>query len=256
VQAGVIFALAHYALTTATATLCPPGSQVGVIEQTLSFLRKVPPDGQDIAARSKVVHRGDFIIATVQVSDSQGTDVAFGHQTALLAQRGSRARAREAERVLATVMFTDLVGSTQRAELLGDDRWRNLLEDHNELVRRQLQIFKGREIKTVGDGFLATFDSPARAIQCGRAIRDGVNRLGLDVRTGIHTGECEVVGPDIAGIAVHIASRVQSAAGAGEILVSSTVRELVAGSGLRFTDHGRHTLKGIEGDWQLFAVAG
>jgi class 3 adenylate cyclase len=128
--------------------------------------------------------------------------------------------------------------------------------NHNDVVRRQLQIFKGREVKSVGDGFLATFDSPARAIQCARAIRDAVKQLGLDVRTGIHTGECEVMGTDIAGIAVHIASRAQTVAGPSEILVSSTVRELVTGSGLRFTDHGRHTLKGLDGDWQLFAVAG
>jgi len=123
-------------------------------------------------------------------------------------------------------------------------------------VRRQLQSFKGREVKRTGDGFLATFDSPARAVQCARAIRDAVKRLGIEVRAGLHTGECELVGADVAGIAVHIASRVQSAAGPSEILVSSTVRDLVAGSGLRFRDHGRHILKGIAGDWQLFVVEG
>jgi class 3 adenylate cyclase len=148
------------------------------------------------------------------------------------------------------------VGSTQRAEQLGDERWRQLLGEDNDLVRRQFAVFKGREVKSVGDGFLATFESPARAIQCARAIRDGVKQLGLDLRTGIHTGECEIMGTDIAGIAVHIASRVQTVAGPSEILVSSTVRELVTGSGMRFTDHGRHALKGIEGEWQLFAVVG
>jgi len=111
-------------------------------------------------------------------------------------------------------------------------------------------------VKRTGDGFLATFDSPARAVQCARAIRDAVKRLGIEVRAGLHTGECELVGADVAGIAVHIASRVQSAAGPSEILVSSTVRDLVAGSGLRFRDHGRHILKGIAGDWQLFVVEG
>ena len=256
VQPGVLFSLAHYALTTAAATLCPPGLVVGVIEQTMSFLSAVLPDGRDVIARAQVVHRSDFVIVTVQITDEEGTEVALGHQTALLAARGAAQRSQEPERVLATVMFTDLVGSTQRAEQLGDERWRQLLEDHNDVVRRQLQIFKGREVKTVGDGFLATFESPARAIQCSRAIRDGVKQLHLEVRTGIHTGECEFIGTHIAGIAVHIASRVQTVAGPGEILVSSTVRELVTGSGLRFTDHGRHTLKGIEGDWQLFAVAG
>jgi len=256
VQPGVIFTLAHYVLTTAAATLCPPGWRVGVIEQTVSFLGKVLPDGRDIVARAAVVHRRDFVVVTVQVTDEEGTEVALGHQTALLTERGAPQRAREPERVLATVMFTDLVGSTHRAEQLGDERWRRLLQEHNDVVRRHLLVFKGREIKSVGDGFLATFDSPARAIQCARAIRDGVKQLGLDVRTGIHTGECEIMGTDIAGIAVHIASRVQTVAGPSEILVSSTVRELVTGSGLRFTDHGRHTLKGLDGDWQLFAVAG
>jgi class 3 adenylate cyclase len=256
VQGGIISALAHYAMTTATATFCSPGLHVGLIEQTLSFLGRVLPDGREIVARGQVIHRGDFVVATAHLTDADGREVALGHQTGLLTERGAPPRAQEPERVLATVMFTDLVGSTQRAEQLGDDRWRQLLEEHNDLVRRQLRIFKGREIKSVGDGFLATFDSPARAIQCARAIRDGVQQLGLDLRTGIHTGECELLGADIAGIAVHIASRVQTVAGPNEILVSSTVRELVTGSGLGFTDHGRHTLKGLEGDWQLFAVAG
>ena len=256
VQAGIIFTLTHYALTTAAGTLCTPGLQVGVIEQTVSFLGKVLPDGREVVARGQVVHRGDFVVARAQVTDEEGTEVALGHQTGLLAERGGPQRSQEPERMLATVVFTDLVGSTQRAEQLGDERWRQLLQDHNDVVRRQLQVFKGREVKSVGDGFLATFDSPARAIQCTRAIRDGLKQLGLDMRTGIHTGECEFIGPDIAGIAVHIASRVQSVAGPNEILVSSTVRELVTGSGLRFTDHGRHTLKGIDGDWHLFAVAG
>jgi class 3 adenylate cyclase len=256
VQAGIIASLAHYALTTPAGTLCPPGFQVGVIEQTLSFLGKVIPDGREVVARGRVVHRGEFVVTTVHVTDADGVEVALSHQTGLLSERGGPQRAEQPERVLATVMFTDVVGSTQRAEQLGDERWGQLLQHHNDVVRRQLQIFKGREVKTVGDGFLVTFDSPARAIQCARAIRDGVKQLGLDLRTGIHTGECERIGADIAGIAVHIASRVQSVAGPNEILVSSTVRELVTGSGLGFTDHGRHTLKGLEGDWQLFAVAG
>jgi class 3 adenylate cyclase len=124
------------------------------------------------------------------------------------------------------------------------------------LVRGELSAFKGREVKTTGDGFLATFDSPGRAVQCARAIRDGVRRLGLDVRAGLHTGECEMSGADVAGIAVHIASRVESLAASGEILVSGTVHDLVAGSGLRFEDRGRRQLKGIEGDWPVFAVVG
>ena len=256
VQSGIIFALAHYALTTAAATLCAPGLQVGVIEQTVSFLNKLLPDGREVVARGQVVHRSDLVVATVRITDEDGIEVAIGHQTGLLAQRSTSKRSQEPERVLATVMFTDLVGSTRRAEQLGDERWGRLLQDHNDVVRRQLQVFKGREVKSTGDGFLATFDSPARAIQCARAVRDAVQQLGLELRTGIHTGECELTGSDIAGIGVHIASRVQTVAGPNEILVSSTVRELVTGSGLQFTDHGRHTLKGLDGDWQLFAVAG
>jgi class 3 adenylate cyclase len=152
--------------------------------------------------------------------------------------------------------LTDIVGSTQQAERLGDTRWRELLDEHHAVIRKQLQLFKGREVKTTGDGFLATFDSPGRAVQAARAIRDGVRRLGLEVRVGLHTGECEVSGADVAGIAVHIASRIQTLAGPGEILVSGTVRDLVTGSGLRFADRGRHQLKGIEGDWPVFAVEG
>ena len=134
--------------------------------------------------------------------------------------------------------------------------WRDLLDEHHAFVRKQLQAFKGREVKTTGDGFLATFDSPGRAVHCARAIRDGVRHLGLEVRAGLHTGECEISGTDVAGIAIHIASRVQGLAGPSEILVSNTVRDLVTGSGLRFTDRGRHQLKGIEGDWPVYAVDG
>jgi len=146
------------------------------------------------------------------------------------------------------------VGSTEHAERLGDAKWREVLDDRHALVRRQLQAFKGREVKTMGDGFLIAFDSPARAVQCARAIRDGVARLGLEIRAGLHSGECDVVGSDLGGIAVHVASRVQAAAGPGEVIVSSTVRDLVAGSGLRFGDRGRHELRGLEGEWQLLAV--
>jgi class 3 adenylate cyclase len=170
--------------------------------------------------------------------------------------RRRRPPAAAPERVLATVLFTDIVGSTEAAERLGDARWTQLLDEHHSAVRKQLDMFKGREVKTTGDGFLATFDSPGRAVQAARAIRDAVGRLGLDIRVGLHTGECEISGADVAGIAVHIASRIQSLAGSGEILVSGTVHDLVAGSGLSFADRGRHKLKGIEGEWPLFAVAG
>ena len=158
------------------------------------------------------------------------------------------------DRVLATVLFTDLVDSTSRAAELGDRRWHRLLEQHQEAVRRQLVRVRGREVKTTGDGFLATFDGPARAIRAADAIRAELRELGLGVRVGLHTGECELLGEDIGGIAVHLAARVLAQAGAGEIWCSRTVKDLVAGSGFAFTDRGSYRLKGVPERWQLFAV--
>ena len=161
----------------------------------------------------------------------------------------------EPDRVLATIMFTDIVGSTERAVELGDRRWRALLASHEAVVRAQLERFRGREIQMQGDGVLATFDGPARAISCARAICDEVRTLGVEVRAGLHTGECEVRNGDIAGIAVHTGARVSANAAPGEVLVSSTVKDLVAGSGIEFRDRGAHRLKGVPGEWRLFAIA-
>ena len=158
--------------------------------------------------------------------------------------------------MLATLLFTDIVGSTLRAERMGDAAWRSLLDEHHALVRRELGIYRGREVKTIGDGFLARFDSPASAIRAALAIRDGVIRLQLEVRGGVHTGECEVQGTDLAGIAVHVAARIVALAGPSQILVSHTVRDLAAGSGIRFAPRGSHKLKGVEGEYGLFAVEG
>jgi class 3 adenylate cyclase/pimeloyl-ACP methyl ester carboxylesterase len=162
--------------------------------------------------------------------------------------------AAEPETVLSTVLFTDIVGSTERAAEIGDRRWAELVSSHHALVRRQLDRFRGREIDTAGDGFFASFDGPARGIRCACAIAESVRELGLDVRAGLHTGECELIGEKLGGIAVNIGARVATQAGPGEVLVSSTVKDLVAGSGIRFADRGIVELKGVPGRWQLYAV--
>jgi class 3 adenylate cyclase len=166
---------------------------------------------------------------------------------------GTRLR-QDADRVVTTLLFTDIVGSTDLAARLGDRTWRDLLGDHEAMVRRQLARFDGVEIKTMGDGFLARFDGPARAIRCACAIRDGAHQLGAPVRLGLHTGEVEVMGDDVGGIAVHIGQRVSALAGSGEVLVSSTVKDLVVGSGIEFADHGEEELRGVPGAWRLFSV--
>ena len=155
-------------------------------------------------------------------------------------------------RVLATILFLDIVGSTHHLSNLGDERWREVLDKHNVLVRRELEKFRGREVKTMGDGVLATFDGPTRAIQCAMTIREAVHQLGVQVRAGIHTGECELMEDDVGGIAVHTASRVASEAGPDQVLVSNTVKDLVAGADLKFEDAGIHSLKGVPGRWHLF----
>ena len=167
---------------------------------------------------------------------------------------GARSAA-EPDRVLATVMFTDICGSTKRAAELGDAHWRDLLEAHQTALRRDLDRFKGREVKTLGDGSLATFDGPARAIQCGQAIAETARSLGLEDRIGIHSGEVEVMDDDVGGIAVHIAARVGALAGPGEVLVTSTVKDLVTGSSIQFEDRGVEQLKGVPDEWRLFAAA-
>ena len=162
---------------------------------------------------------------------------------------------RPLDRVLATVLFTDIVDSTRRAAEAGDRRWRDLVARHDELTRRQIERFRGREIKTLGDGFLATFDGPARGIECASAIRDGVRPLGIEVRAGLHTGECELAGDDVRGMAVNIGARIGALAEANEVLVSGTVKDLVVGADLEFTERGERELKGVPGTWRLFAAS-
>jgi class 3 adenylate cyclase len=254
VNPGVIARLASQAVSGAGSTVVPAGTRIGVINFTMAVVRPVTPDGQDLVAEGWVTdHLGDAIVSRATVTGADGTVVATAYQTAVLLPVPHRPPT-ASETVVATVLFTDLVGSTARAQALGDEQWRLLLRDHDDEVRRQLAAFAGREIKTTGDGFLATFDSPARAARCAAAIRAANQRLGLDVKAGVHTGECTFADGDVTGIAVHLAARVLERAAPGEVLVSGTVRDLLLGSELRFSDRGRHELKGIDGDWPLFAL--
>ena len=190
-----------------------------------------------------------------------GSDIALTAETEMIADDiaeflTGRRPAVEIDRVLTTVLFTDIVASTERLASVGDEHWVSVLDSHDGIVRDALRRFHGREIKTTGDGFHACFDGPARAIRCAQVITRSVRELGVDIRAGLHTGECEVRGDDLAGLAVHVAARVGRAAQPGEVLVSSTVKDLVAGSGIAFTDRGQHQLKGLPGTWGLFAVNG
>jgi class 3 adenylate cyclase len=228
-----------------------------------------------ISAPTLVIHRTDDTLVPVEwsrlmaqrIPDAKLVELPgqdhlwwFGDQDAIVDEveeflTGAR-HAPEPDRVLATVMFTDIVGSTERAAALGDRPWRELLERHGELVRRELSHHRGREVKTTGDGFLATFDGPARAIRCAQSLTERVRPLGVEIRAGLHSGECEVMDDDVGGIAVHIGARVSNAAAPGEVLVSQTVKDLVAGSGIEFEDRGVHDLKGVPGEWRLFAARG
>ncbi len=240
----------------AAVTLLAPGQSVAILEAATRIIRSVPVDGRRLSARGHVTHRtGNVVVTEAEVVDADGEIAALANTVLVLLDPRERRRP-EPERVLATLLFTDIVGSTQHAERLGDAAWRSLLGEHRALVRRELGAHRGRELQTVGDGFLARFDSPASAIRCAKAIRDGVRRLHLEIRAGIHAGECEVQGAELAGIALHVAARIVALASPGEILVSQTVRDLAAGSGLRFAGRGAHALKGVEGEWTLFAVDG
>jgi class 3 adenylate cyclase len=186
-------------------------------------------------------------------ADDEAHEAAMAATAEFVAQLAGRVGS---ERVLATILFTDIVGSTERAATLGDSAWRRLLQRHHAVVRRELGRFQGRELDTAGDGFFATFDGPARAVLAAAAIRDSLRSLELEIRAGLHTGECEVADGKVAGIAVSIGARIASLAAPGEILVSSTVRDLVAGSDLTFEPRGEHRLKGVPDPWRLFALAG
>jgi class 3 adenylate cyclase len=188
---------------------------------------------------------GNLLVDTDNVVADEVAEFLTGHRPVF-----------KVERILATVLFTDIVGSTAQAASLGDQRWRSLLDAHDKTVREQLKRFRGTEINTTGDGFVASFDGPGRAIGCALAITEATGKLGVELRVGLHTGECEVRGDDLGGLAVHIAARVGALAAPGEVLVSGTVKDLVVGSGIEFGDRGEHELKGVPGTWKLYSVVG
>jgi len=241
-----------------------PGAAIAVMRMNMEIdVRHVLPT---ISVPTLILHRNDDRLTAVDqarymakhIKGAKLVELVGADSDALLDEieeflTGIRHGA-EPDRILATILFTDIVDSTKRAAEMGDRNWGELLQQHHDIVRRELARFRGREVNTTGDGFLIAFDGPGRAIRCATGISRQVRSLGIEIRAGLHSGECETVGTDLGGIAVHIGSRVAGTATAGEILVSSTVKDLVVGSGISFEDRGLHTLKGVPGEWHLFAV--
>jgi len=257
VSGAVIATLADSAGWMAAMTLRQPGQSIVGLDGTTRFLRPVRPDGRPIRAEAVLTEPApNLFVGDVKIYDADGQLVAmqWGSVARLDAAKRTTRRRKESRRVLATLLFTDIVDSTGHAERLGDARWRALLEEHNLAVRREVSRHNGTEVDTAGDGFFVRFDSPAQAIEAARAARQATAPLGLEIRAGIHTGECELEGSKLAGMAVHIAARIQGAAQPGEILVSSTVKDLAVGSTIRFADKGDTTLKGVPDPWRLYAV--
>jgi class 3 adenylate cyclase len=248
--------LLYRALVTCYYGAVGGGSRLGVLGVNLSLLAEVANDGSDLVAEGRVMDReGDFIFTKATVTDARGRRVALG-QFSLVLLPGRRRVTQPATTVVTTVLFTDLVASTETAAQLGDEHWGELLGRHHALIRQHLDQFGGREVKTTGDGFLAVFDDPGQAVECALRLRSTVRGMGLQLKVGLHTGRCELSDGDVAGIAVHVAARVLQAAEAGDVLVSGTIRYVLLGSDFKFEDRGRHQLKGIDGEWPLFAVGG
>jgi len=256
----VIAGLAGMTGWWANLTLQRPGESFAVLEGAWRFYRPVAADGRMLRAEASWENRPekDPLRVDVHIYDADGALVAWEHGIGVIIPSSARQRrpAPEAKRILATLLFTDIVGSTEHADKLGDARWRALLDQQRAIIRREMAEREGVEVDTAGDGFLARFDSPARALECARAVRDDVKRLGIEIRAGIHIGECELQGGRLSGIAVHIAARVQAAAGPSEIFVSATVKDLVIGSAMTFEDRGECSLKGVPGKWRLYSLVG
>jgi class 3 adenylate cyclase len=254
IAGGVVVGLTGWTMGGATNAFTPPDHRIAVIEHHAQLLRAFGPADGPLLCQARVTHdAGEFHVATAEVSDGHGHVVATAGFTSIVTPMDAGAPP-PAERLLATILFSDIVGSTEQLGEVGDEAWRHRLATHHTMVRRQLDAFRGREITTTGDGFLALFEAPARAVQCAKAIRAGLRAEGMEVTVGLHTGECELSAGDVSGIAVHAAARIEAAAGPGQILVSQTVRDLTAGSGLVYEDAGVHSLKGLGGSWALSVV--
>jgi class 3 adenylate cyclase len=252
---AVVAMLVYRALVTCAYSEVRDLFRLGTLGVNISFLADVANDGTELVAQGRVTDReGDYAFMNATVTDARGRRIAAGHHVMLLLRPKPRP-VQAPTTVVTTVLFTDLVASTSTAAQLGDERWNELLARHHRLVRQHLDQLDGREVKTTGDGFLAVFDDPAQAVECATRLRAAVRGIGLDLKVGVHTGRCELSDGDVAGIAVHVAARVLHAAEPGEVLVSGTIRDLLLGSEFKFEDRGRHRLKGIDGEWLLFAVS-
>jgi uncharacterized protein (TIGR00369 family) len=257
VAPGAIASLGDSAARAAGLLMTVPGRSFAGLANSTCFFRAVPADGRLLRAEARGRIDGRSIAtADVEVYDADGQLAASTQGVAQLIDSSMRQRPRvsEVKRILATLLFTDIVGSTEHARRLGDRGWQALLSQHHDAVRAQISRYEGTEVDTAGDGFFVRFESPARALECARAAREAVKRLGIEIRAGIHTGECELQGRTLTGMAVHVAARIQGLAGPGDILVSSTVKDIVVGSDARFEDRGQHALKGAPGEWRLFSL--
>lgn len=257
VSGSVIAALADMTGWCCGLTFHRAGETLAGLDTFMRFFRPVPADDRPIRAEARrEAVSDDLVVVSVTVSDADGRVVAITNSAAAPIDnaRRKRPRRRPAERMLCTILFTDIVDSTARAESLGDAAWRTLLERHHEEARREIALCDGREVKNTGDGLLVRFSSPARALDCATRLRRSLAGLGIQIRAGLHTGECEVGDEDIVGLAVHLAARIQGAAAPGEVLVSSTVRDLTLGGGYQFESRGEHHLRGVEEPWRLWSV--
>jgi class 3 adenylate cyclase len=258
VSPGAVATLANMAGWMGAVTVNPPGHWMAGLDLVVRFHAPALPDGRNLRGTASGVMSGsgNIVVAPVEVVDADDRLLLSGSVTGVFvdaARRVARSTAK-AERVLTTILVTDIVGSTGHADRLGDESWRELLDRHNEVVRRAIASHDGTEVKTTGDGFQVRFDSPTEAVRCALAACDAVRQLGLEIRAGVHTGEVELHDRELAGLAVHIAARLEGQAEPGEVVVSGTVKDLAIGSGLSFEDRGERELKGIPGTWHVYAV--